>query len=76
MDGLIPVVIALIGLAITILGLVYKISAFSTRQELLVVQLKQEGAEIRHVLKRVPMIDFRLSYVERHLELSVPEMME
>lgn len=64
-----PIIISLVGLALTILGLVWKLSAHTTKVDLYVAELRKE----RKLVRRIPMIDFRLEAVEKHLELSVPE---
>lgn len=72
------IVISLIALSLTVLGLVYKISSFATKHEVNQQALSRKVDTIGHtvsaIVARVPLVEFRLGYVEKHLDLSVPEM--
>lgn len=59
--------VAVVGLLITIATLGFRIVRFMSRMELFVKQMKP-------VVQAVPHIHYRLVTVEKHLDLSTPEM--
>lgn len=67
---MIGVYLGLAGLGLSVLGLAVKLTKFITEIRVWVEEMRHE----RKVLRQVPMIDYRLRHVEKHLDLSTPSM--
>ncbi len=66
------VYVAIAALIITILGLIVKIVTFSTEIRVWVMEMRQD----RRALRRIPTLELRIAWLEKHLELSAPDMGE
>jgi hypothetical protein len=66
------VIVAMVALGLTIVGLIVKLTAFNTEIRVWIEEMRKE----MRVLKRIPMLEFRVSHIEKRLELSLPAMEE
>lgn len=74
MIATIAVTLSAIALALTIAGLIVKISSFATEQRVHNQTIGKDMKTVKTVLQRVPLLEFRVGYIEKHLDLSVPDM--
>jgi hypothetical protein len=65
------IILAICGLAITIIGLIVKLTTFTTEIRMHVTAVLKEMPAV----KRIPMLDYRVRVLEKHLDISTPEMM-
>lgn len=68
------IIVSIIVLALTVLGLVVRITTFSTKLQVWVEELRREMREDRSSLTRIPLLELKVAYIEKHLELSTPEL--
>lgn len=71
---MIPIIFSAITVALALVGLIYKISAFATKQEAANARHDQRLNALYSYVARVPLLEFRLGHVEKYLDLSVPDM--
>ena len=63
------IVIPLVMLVLTVLGLVAKITSFTTKIELYVKEMRRE----RKAIVRIPILEMRIGYIEQHLKIKSPQ---
>lgn len=71
---MIGIYIAIASLAMTILGLVVKLTSFNTEIRVWVNEMREEIREDRRVLRRIPTLELRIAFLEKHLDLSAPRI--
>lgn len=64
------VYVAIAALILTMLGLIVKIVTFSTEIRVWVMEMRQD----RRALRRIPTLELRIQWLEKHLDLSAPEL--
>jgi len=56
------IIVAIVGLGLTIIGLIVKLTTFNTEIRIWVEEMRKE----MHILKRVPMLEYRVGVLEKH----------
>lgn len=64
------IILAIAGLAITIIGLIVKLTSFTTEIRVHVDAMRKEMRDV----KKIPMLDYRVRVIETHLDLNAPQM--
>lgn len=70
MNAIVAIIIAISGLALTIIGLIVKLTTFITEIRVYVTQMRKD----MHPVREIPMLDYRVRVVEKHLGVSTPSM--
>lgn len=68
--AMIGIAIALVTIAITIIGLIFKVSFYAAEQRLMLQQMQGELALVRHI----PIMVFRITRLEQEVGISHIEM--
>ncbi len=64
------VYVAIAALILTMLGLLVKIITFSTEIRVWVTEMRQD----RRALRRIPTLELRIAWLEKHLDMSSPDL--